>query len=196
MPDELPTILSRISAGERIEHYETRRVRKDGTIIDVAISVSPVRGPDGNIVGAATIVRDVTESKRIQRELEQRQAEIEVLNQRLTRAMQETHHRVKNNLQIVGAIIDMQFLEHRHSRTLPIEELQRLSHHIQTLSVVHNLLTKKIGQNEHEQVLSSAAILEQLLDLLRQTSGSRDILAQIEDVDLPSKQAVTLYAYS
>jgi len=192
LPDELPTILARIRAGERIRHYETRRVRKDGTIIDVAISVSPVQNLEGVITGAATIVRDITESKRIERELQQRQAEVETMNQRLTRAMQETHHRVKNNLQIVGAIIDMQTLEHAASRSVPLEELKRLGNHIHTLAVVHDFLTKQIGQHEHEQVLSSTAVLEQLLGLLKETSGSRDIRADIEEVDLFSKQAVTL----
>jgi len=192
LPEELPTILRQIRAGERIRHYETRRIRKDGTIFDVAISVSPVRNLKGDITGAATIVRDITESKRIEQELQQRQEEVVVMNHRLTRAMQETHHRVKNNLQIVSAIIDMQVLEHSASRSLPLEELERLGNHIHTLAVVHDLLTMKIGQHEHEQVLSSTAVLEQLLGLLKETSGSRKLQSCIEEVDLFSKQAVTL----
>jgi PAS domain S-box-containing protein len=192
LPDELPNILQRIRAGQRIQHYETRRVRKDGAIIDVAISVSPVQNLQGEIMGAATIVRDITESKRLLRELQLRQAEIEALNQRLTRAMQETHHRVKNNLQIVAAIIDMQLMEHAANRTLPLEELGRLGNHIQSLAVVHDLLTRQIGQNEHEQLLSSRAVLERLLELLKETSGSRSLRATIDEVDLLSKQAITL----
>jgi len=64
LPEELPAILAQIRAGQPIAHYETRRLRKDGVIIDVDISVSPVKDSRGSIIGAATIVRDITEQKR------------------------------------------------------------------------------------------------------------------------------------
>src|SRR5687767_1778575 len=53
--DEEPSILARLRAGDRIEHYETVRVRKDGTLIDISLTVSPIRGPNGQIVGASKI---------------------------------------------------------------------------------------------------------------------------------------------
>jgi PAS domain S-box-containing protein len=58
---EEPGILARIRAGERIEHFETVRRRKDGTLIDVSLSVSPVRDKSGRIIGASKIARDITE---------------------------------------------------------------------------------------------------------------------------------------
>jgi PAS domain S-box-containing protein len=67
--DEIPDILRRIVRGERLEHYETRRMRKDGRQIDVSLTVSPIRDPSGNIVGASTIARDITERKRAEEEL-------------------------------------------------------------------------------------------------------------------------------
>ncbi len=62
--DEENDILERVRAGERIEHYETRRVSKDGKTIDVSITVSPVRDGEGRIIGASKIARDITENKR------------------------------------------------------------------------------------------------------------------------------------
>src|SRR4029077_14081758 len=62
--DEEKDILRRVRAGERIEHYETRRVSKDGKKIDVSITMSPVRDVEGRIIGASKIVRDITERKR------------------------------------------------------------------------------------------------------------------------------------
>jgi PAS domain S-box-containing protein len=62
--DEEPEILARLRRGERIEHYETVRRRKDGTILDVSLSVSPVRDVNGAIIGASKIARDVTHQKR------------------------------------------------------------------------------------------------------------------------------------
>lgn len=64
---EEPSIISRLVKGERIDHFETVRVRKDGTRIDVSLSVSPIRDANGTIVGAAKLARDITEAKRLQR---------------------------------------------------------------------------------------------------------------------------------
>ena len=63
-PDEVPQILERIARGERIAHYETVRVRKDGEQIPVALTVSPIFDAHGRIVGASAIARDITEQKR------------------------------------------------------------------------------------------------------------------------------------
>ncbi len=61
---ELASILDRLRRGERIEHYDTRRARKDGAIIDVSISISPIRDAAGALAGAATVARDMTERNR------------------------------------------------------------------------------------------------------------------------------------
>jgi len=66
--DEMLEILSRIRQGHRVEHYHTRRLRKDGQIIDVALTVSPVRDAAGQIVGASKIARDISDQKRAEQE--------------------------------------------------------------------------------------------------------------------------------
>ena len=60
-------ILARLRNGELIDHYETVRRRKDGRLIDVALTVSPVRDANGTIIGASKIVRDITQQKQINR---------------------------------------------------------------------------------------------------------------------------------
>jgi PAS domain S-box-containing protein len=67
--DELPGILQRLARGEHTEHYETVRRRKDGTLIDVAVSISPILDQAGTIIGASSIARDITERKRAEEEL-------------------------------------------------------------------------------------------------------------------------------
>jgi PAS domain S-box-containing protein len=57
---EEQSIIERIKAGQRVEHYETVRRRKDGTLINVSLTVSPIKGPDGQILGASKIARDLT----------------------------------------------------------------------------------------------------------------------------------------
>lgn len=75
--DEEPAILRRLRAGQRIQHYETVRMRKDGQLIDISLTVSPIKGPDGRVVGASKIARDITEQRQAAAENERlyRQAE-------------------------------------------------------------------------------------------------------------------------
>lgn len=67
--DEETFIIDKIKKGERIEHFDTVRVRKDGTLIDISVTISPVRDASGRIVGASKIARDITERKQIERAL-------------------------------------------------------------------------------------------------------------------------------
>jgi two-component system sensor kinase FixL len=74
--DEEPMILERLRRGERIEHYETVRLTKDGRRIDVSLTVSPVRDASGRVVAASKIVRDITEQKALRQRLAEVQSEL------------------------------------------------------------------------------------------------------------------------
>jgi PAS domain S-box-containing protein len=66
--DEEPSILERIRRGERVEHYETIRRRKDGTLVDVSLTISPILDEQGHVLGASKIARDITDRKRAEQE--------------------------------------------------------------------------------------------------------------------------------
>jgi PAS domain S-box-containing protein len=68
--DEVPAMLEQIRRGEKIHNYENARVRKDGSSIDVSLTISPVKDAAGRVIGAATIARDISELKQAQREAE------------------------------------------------------------------------------------------------------------------------------
>ena len=108
--NEEPEIIARLIRGDRVDHYETVRLNKDGTRLDVSLSISPIRDKTGRIIGAAKIARDISEAKRLQQaerelaaqlqelatELEQQvdegqslQEELEQTNEELTRALTE-----------------------------------------------------------------------------------------------------------
>ena len=89
--NEEPAILARLRAGDRIEHYETVRVRKDGRLIDISLTVSPIKGPNGQIVGASKIARDITVAKENER--------------RIKLLMREVNHRVKNQFAVILSMI-------------------------------------------------------------------------------------------
>jgi PAS domain S-box-containing protein len=68
-PCEVPAMLERIRLGERVDHFETVRVRKDGRRIDVSVTISPIRDVSGKVLGAAAIKREITEQKRVNEEI-------------------------------------------------------------------------------------------------------------------------------
>ncbi|HYC56033.1 MAG TPA: PAS domain S-box protein, partial [Candidatus Binatia bacterium] len=92
---EEPEILSRIRRGERIDHYETVRRRRDGTLIDISLTVSPIKNQKGEVIGASKIARDITERKRAEAQR--------------TLLIDELNHRVKNTLATVISIARQSF---------------------------------------------------------------------------------------
>ena len=86
-PDELPAIMGRLRRGERIDHYKTVRIRKDGRRVEISVTISPVRDADGTIIGASAIARDISEQeKAIEEALRLREDFIAI-------AAHEHHHR-------------------------------------------------------------------------------------------------------
>ncbi len=67
--DEVPRLLEKIGRGDSEAHYETQRLHKDGTLIDVSITVSPIQDSTGQLIGASTIARDIAEQKRAEEKL-------------------------------------------------------------------------------------------------------------------------------
>jgi PAS domain S-box-containing protein len=81
-PNEIPRILESIRRGDKVDHFETVRIAKDGRRLDISLTVSPVRNTAGDIVGASTIARDITERKKAQEE-------IRLLNEQLERKVRQ-----------------------------------------------------------------------------------------------------------
>jgi PAS domain S-box-containing protein len=76
---EFSAIMEQIKKGERLDHYETMRVRKDGTNLNVSVTVSPIKDAAGEIMGASAIARDISEQKRLQAELWKSKQQLEVI---------------------------------------------------------------------------------------------------------------------
>jgi len=94
--NEETTLLERITAGERVEHFETVRVRKDGRRVDVALTLSAIRDSDGRVIGYSKIARDITESKRAHEELQKSYSEIKRLRERLQAESQYLQEEIRD----------------------------------------------------------------------------------------------------
>jgi PAS domain S-box-containing protein len=76
---EEATILERLRRGERVDHFETLRVRRDGTVLDISLTISPVKDANGRIVGASKVARDVTDRKRAEQALRESKEQLRAL---------------------------------------------------------------------------------------------------------------------
>jgi PAS domain S-box-containing protein len=119
--NEEPEILARIRRGERIDHYETIRRRKDGSLVEISLTVSPIRDGSGKVVGASKIARDITERRRVE---EQRRL-----------LLKEMSHRVKNLFSLAGSIVE---ISARHAET-PQEMARSVRARLGALSRAHQL---------------------------------------------------------
>lgn len=134
-------VLAKLARGERIEHYETVRVAKDGRRIDVSLTVSPVRDRLGKIVGASKVSRDITERKRAQE------------TQRLL--VGELSHRIKNNLATVQSIAKQTL---RSSKT-PEDFVRGFEGRLQALAAAHGMLSDSHWQGAELRSLIAKILL-------------------------------------
>ncbi len=148
------------------------------------------RNEKGEALSLNGVVLDITERKRAETALRERQAEIETLNIRLQRAMRETHHRVKNNLQLTAAMVDMQAMEENRPPT--VEDFKHLSSQIRTLAAVHDLLTSHSAEDGEIGFISARAVLLRLLTMLQQGAQGNTLTYELGDCRLPGRQANSL----
>ena len=120
--DEEGKILERIRSGERVETYQTVRLRKDGSPVDISLTVSPLRTAEGQVVGASKIARDITEHKRSE--------------QQIAILMGEVEHRARNVLATVQATV------HLSQADTPDGLKRAIEGRIQALANVHKLFVE------------------------------------------------------
>jgi len=176
--DEEPSILSRIRAGERIEHYETVRQRKDGTLIDISLSVSPLKDSMGTIVGASKIARDITARKRAQ---EQEQLLIREMN-----------HRIKNLFALASGIISLSARDADTPQALKANATERLA----ALARVHSLTLARHGLAGGSIAMPTTlhALINAIMAPYEEgTGGAQRIRLSGDDVQL-SSSATTSFA--
>jgi PAS domain S-box-containing protein len=174
--DEEITILARLSRGERIDHFDTVRLRKDGTSIDVSLSISPLRDSAGKVIGASKIARDITARKRVERELHESEQRFRQLADALDTQVQfRTQELRRRNAEILQQSDQLRDLSGRLMFTQD-EERRRIARELHD-SAGQNLaaLAMNLGQIENDakrdpgRLSESIKYAEQLIqDLTRE----------------------------
>ena len=162
-------IIASLRAGKRIEHYETVRVAKDGRLIEVALTISPLRDQTGEIVGASKILRDVTERKRIEQELQGLLAE---RNQILAseRAARSEAERLSASKDEFLALLS-------HELRTPLNAILGWTQILRSGSVASANFDKGLGVIERN-VRAQTQLVDDLLDMSRIISGQMRLEVQ------------------
>jgi PAS domain S-box-containing protein len=154
--DEEPSILGRIRRGERIDHYETIRQRKDGSTVDISLTVSPVRNPEGKIIGASKIARDITERRRSEEQ------------QRLL--LRELDHRVKNLFALASGVVAIS----ARSAATPDELASAVRDRLGALARAH-ALTLPVTSEGGKRIEQSTTLHALIRTILSPYEGQTDI---------------------
>jgi PAS domain S-box-containing protein len=157
--DEEPKILEQIRAGQRVDHFETIRITKDGRLIDVSVTISPVHDANGVITGASKIARDITLQKRIQKELQEAKDAAEAANRAKDHFLSMLSHELRTPLTpILGSL---SYLERQPGLSEELRsELGMLRRNVQT----------------------EARLVDDLLDITRISRGKLKLHLEVVDV--------------
>jgi PAS domain S-box-containing protein len=179
--DEETRILARLSRGERIDHFDTVRVRKDGTKLEISLTISPVRDATGKIIGASKIARDIGARKRIERELhesEQRfrtladalDTQVQFRTQELRRRNAEILQQSEQLRELSGRLMSTQDEERRRiARDLHDSAGQNLAVLAMTLARVEDE-AKRDPERLSQTVKDARELIETLSQEIRTTS--------------------------
>ena len=170
--NEEPMIIAQIQNGKRVEHFETQRRRKDGSLVDISLTISPIRNAKGVIVGASKIARDITE-RRIAQEQQQL-------------LMGEMRHRVKNLFALANAIVSISAKSAANESDVIANVQARLS----SLARAHDLImSDRLLGPENEQHVPLLSLVQTILEPY--AADSR-IKIRGEDCDVGGKAVTNL----
>ncbi|MCQ1536091.1 PAS domain S-box protein [Methanosarcina sp. KYL-1] len=154
---EIKQLNEKIIQGELVKHYETLRIKKDETLINTSVTLSPIFDASGELVAISAIARDITERIKAETAL----AEIDIVR------IKEIHHRIKNNLQVISSLLDLQAEKFRDKEVL--EAFRESQSRILSMSLIHEELYKGGGTD----TVNFSAYLKKLAENLFQTYSLR-----------------------
>jgi PAS domain S-box-containing protein len=186
--DEIPVMLARLRRGERIDHYQTKRRTKDGRILVVSLTISPILDASGNVVGISKIARDVTEQVRSQDALRVANEALARSNADLEQFAYSASHDLQEPLRTIGAYTGM--LKRKFSGQLGPEGDQYIQFTTNGVKRMHQLLNDLLDYTRAsttapstEEETDASEVLTEVLDHLKAAIGESG--ASVTSGDLP-----------
>jgi PAS domain S-box-containing protein len=150
--EDIDRILGRIRRGEKVDHYETRRRRKDGTVIDVSLTVSPIRNEYGTIIGASKIGRDITQQKLLEAERAEADRRKDEFLAMLAHELRNPLSSINNAVQLFGRLETEEEL--LWAKEVVLRQVKHLARLIDDLLDVSRITRGKIGLRKEPLNLS------------------------------------------
>jgi two-component system, sensor histidine kinase PdtaS len=116
--------------------------------------------------------------------------EIKTLNRRLRSAMRETHHRVKNNLQVISALVDLRMMDDQ--QTVPVVELERLNHHIRALAAIHDVLTQHAKHDSDLETMSAKEGIDKVVATLAIMLPDKRFSTHLDDIRIEQRHGASI----
>jgi PAS domain S-box-containing protein len=162
-------ILAKLRRGERIERYETVRVRKDGQRIEISLTVSPIRDSSGQIIGAAKIAHDITARRRAERALAEREAQLEAIIAEREQIL-ASERAARSEAERLGHMKDEFLATLSHELRTPLNAIQGWATLLRQPGVSHEDQVRGLETIERN-VRAQSQIINDLLDMSRIISG-------------------------
>ncbi len=175
-------ILSRIRRGERVDHFETIRLAKDGRQLNISVTVSPIKDSDGRVVGASKVARDVTERKKAEEALRKASEEAEEANrQRLL--LLDSEREARSQAERASRMKDEFLATLSHELRTPLNAVVGWANLLRSDKLTATELRKGLDTIERNARIQ-AQIIEDLLDMSRIISGK--VRLNVQRIDLPN----------
>ena len=169
---EEPEIIRKVTSGQPIDHYQTQRIRKDGSIVDLSLTVSPIKDTKGTIVGISKIARDISEQKA-------KEDEIRLLNDELAAFNHSVAHDLRSPLRSV--VNFAQLLSTKYVSALPEDAQQMVQRIIRQAArmdvLINDLLTLSQSgrQDLHTSVVDMDTLVKETVDDILSHQNGRPI---------------------
>ena len=162
-PDDLKSetkkLIEKVKLGEKIQHYITSRLKKDDKLIYVSMALSPVFDASKELVAISAVTRDITQKM---------DAEKSLLKAEITR-QQELHHRIKNNLQVISSLLDLQAEKFKTRKFIKNFEILEAFRESQDRVISMALIHEELYKRKQLETLDLSAYIRKLVEKLFQT---------------------------
>jgi PAS domain S-box-containing protein len=174
-PERIPEedkIIARLKEGQRIEHFETERVRSDGQHITVSLTISPLKDDSGNVIGASKIARDITQRKRLEDNLRKLAADLSETDRRKNEFLATLAHELRNPLAPISNMIEV---------------VKRAGSNGELLKQAHETIERQLAQMVRlvDDLLDLNRITHDRLELRRSEVELATVIAQAVEVARP-----------
>jgi PAS domain S-box-containing protein len=169
---KIKQLVEQVKQGKKTKNYESSRLKKDGTLIIISGTLSPVLDTSGKLVAISVIARDITDRKRT----EEAMANIEIARKK------EIHHRIKNNLQVISSLLDLQAEKFRDKRSVEDSEVLKAFRESQDRVTSIALIHEELHEGKGTDTLNFSHYIQELADnlLLTYRLGNEGIILDMD----------------